>query len=366
VAEAAGAQVTTLEAMAQLGFHYAIDTTGNDQMIAALVETIGGCGTLALVGIGRPAAVIDPVKLVEREITLVGCDPFGAEPVEVVALAAHLDAFIAEQIPLEAVPDAYARHLAGHVDGLKTIILCGQIHGPKPYRFCWKARSRHRCVREEVREQPFAVVEREGQAHGGLGTVGHEETQRSYAVDEDIQRPLQRVAMLGQRSHAVAQFPCQHGSQFRNPDDPALAVQFYRWGQPRKPGIAASLPQRGHDAGSLDPDQVGLQIDDEKPICQTVKIKLCQAEAPSKAAERRKGQAIPGDFFCIGRYGRLIFRTPQTVALNLRSLGYRGLREARHVQAKRPCSLRHIGIQCQIDFDPSHPNLLEYAYERGV
>jgi (R,R)-butanediol dehydrogenase/meso-butanediol dehydrogenase/diacetyl reductase len=125
VAEAAGAQVTTLEAMAQLGFHYAIDTAGNDQVIAALVETIGGCGTLALVGIGRPAAVIDPVKLVEREITLVGCDPFGAEPVEVVALAAHLDAFIAEQIPLEAVPDAYARHLAGQVDGLKTIILCG-------------------------------------------------------------------------------------------------------------------------------------------------------------------------------------------------------------------------------------------------
>jgi (R,R)-butanediol dehydrogenase/meso-butanediol dehydrogenase/diacetyl reductase len=121
VAEAAGAQVTTLEAMAQLGFHYAIDTAGNDQVIAALVEAIGGCGTLALVGIGRPAAAIDPVKLVEREITLVGCDPFGAEPV--VALAAHLGAFIAEQIPLEAVPDAYARHLAGQVDGLKTIIL---------------------------------------------------------------------------------------------------------------------------------------------------------------------------------------------------------------------------------------------------
>jgi (R,R)-butanediol dehydrogenase/meso-butanediol dehydrogenase/diacetyl reductase len=42
------------------------------------------------------------------------------------SLSPQLDAFIAEQIPLEAVPDAYARHLAGQVDGLKTIILCAE------------------------------------------------------------------------------------------------------------------------------------------------------------------------------------------------------------------------------------------------
>ena len=130
VAEVTGGRVVTMEAMAQRGFHFAIDTTGNDQVIAALVEAIGGCSTLALVGIGRSGAVIDPVKLVEREITLVGCHAFGAELTEVVVLlpvlSLQLDAFIAEQIPLEAVPDAYARHLAGQVDGLKTIILCRQ------------------------------------------------------------------------------------------------------------------------------------------------------------------------------------------------------------------------------------------------
>lgn len=129
VQEATGGTVVTLDAISRLGFHYGIDTTGNDQVIAALIEAIGGCGTLALVGIGRSCPVIDPVKLVEREITLVGCHAFGAELAEIVALlpalSPQLDAFIAEQIPLEAVPDAYARHLAGQVDGLKTIIMCG-------------------------------------------------------------------------------------------------------------------------------------------------------------------------------------------------------------------------------------------------
>jgi (R,R)-butanediol dehydrogenase/meso-butanediol dehydrogenase/diacetyl reductase len=130
VAGVTGGSVVTMEAMAQAGFRFAIDTTGNDQVIMALVEAIGGCGTLALVGIGRPGPVIDPVKLLEREITLVGCHAFGAELTEAVVLlpelGPRLDAFIAERIPLAAVPDAYARHLAGTVDGLKTIILCGE------------------------------------------------------------------------------------------------------------------------------------------------------------------------------------------------------------------------------------------------
>jgi len=127
VARAVGGRVATLASLAQEGFRFAIDTTGHDQVIAALIQTVGSCGTLALVGIGRLGPVIDPVMLVEREITLVGCHAFGPELVEVNAmlpdLSPHLDPFIAEEIPLEAVPDAYARHLAGQVDGLKTIIL---------------------------------------------------------------------------------------------------------------------------------------------------------------------------------------------------------------------------------------------------
>jgi (R,R)-butanediol dehydrogenase/meso-butanediol dehydrogenase/diacetyl reductase len=42
------------------------------------------------------------------------------------ALSPNLDAFIAEQIPLDAVPNAYARHLAGQVEGLKTLIMCSK------------------------------------------------------------------------------------------------------------------------------------------------------------------------------------------------------------------------------------------------
>ena len=130
VALATGGKVTTLDQAAERGCSYAVDTTGQDQVISGLVAAIRGCGTLALVGIGRATPVIDPVKLVEREITLVGCHAFGPELAEIAMLlpdlSPALDAFIAEEIPLHAVPDAYARHLAGQVDGLKTLILCGQ------------------------------------------------------------------------------------------------------------------------------------------------------------------------------------------------------------------------------------------------
>ncbi|TDE34366.1 zinc-dependent alcohol dehydrogenase [Antarcticimicrobium sediminis] len=128
VAKTISGTVVTLEEAAARGFRHAIDTTGNSTVIAALVEAIEGCGRLALVGIGRAMPVIDPVKLVEREITLLGCHAFGNELAEVntllPALGSALDAFITEEIPLEAVPDAYTRHLAGQVNGLKTIIRC--------------------------------------------------------------------------------------------------------------------------------------------------------------------------------------------------------------------------------------------------
>lgn len=128
VARVTGGRTLDPGAVAGAAFRFAIDTTGHDQVIATLVDAIEGCGTLALVGIGRAGAVIDPVKLVEREITLVGCHAFGDELAEVNAmlpdLGPVLDAFIAEEIPLDAVPGAYARHLAGKVDGLKTIINC--------------------------------------------------------------------------------------------------------------------------------------------------------------------------------------------------------------------------------------------------
>lgn len=129
VARMTGGELATLDAVVARGFRFGLDSTGQEAVIAALVAGIGGCGTLGLVGIGRGGAVVDPVALVEREITLVGCHAFGGELADVNAmlpeLAGVLDAYIAETISLEAVPEAYARHIAGEVVGLKTIILCG-------------------------------------------------------------------------------------------------------------------------------------------------------------------------------------------------------------------------------------------------
>jgi len=128
VANAVGGSVAHLGDMQRQGFRYAIETTGSEQVIDGLLDGLSGCGTVALVGIGRSGRVIDPVRLVEREITVAGCHAFGDELAEVndllPALSPQLDAFIAEEIPLEAVPEAYVRHLAGQVDGLKTIIAC--------------------------------------------------------------------------------------------------------------------------------------------------------------------------------------------------------------------------------------------------
>jgi (R,R)-butanediol dehydrogenase/meso-butanediol dehydrogenase/diacetyl reductase len=44
------------------------------------------------------------------------------------ALAPHLDPFIAEILPLAAVPAAYERLLAGDTNGIKTLIQIGDGH----------------------------------------------------------------------------------------------------------------------------------------------------------------------------------------------------------------------------------------------
>ena len=129
VAKATGADIISLETLAPLRLSYAVESTGNHHVLTTLLDSIAGCGAIAVVGIGRAAPVIDPVKLVERELALFGCHAFTHEDLRDInallpALSPVLDGFIAEQIPLSAVPDAYARHLAGTVDGVKSIILC--------------------------------------------------------------------------------------------------------------------------------------------------------------------------------------------------------------------------------------------------
>lgn len=129
VAKAVAGQATSLDALAKTRFRFALDTTGNAGVIAALAAAIAGAGTLGLVGIGRPDKVIDPGVMVEKELSLVGCHAFSSADLTEIRdmlpdLSPSLDAFVAGIIPLSDVPGAYDRHLAGTVAGLKTIIDC--------------------------------------------------------------------------------------------------------------------------------------------------------------------------------------------------------------------------------------------------
>jgi (R,R)-butanediol dehydrogenase/meso-butanediol dehydrogenase/diacetyl reductase len=103
-----------------------LDATGHAGVIATLVDLVAPGGTLALVGIGHGSVSLDPVRLVEREVALVGCHAFTDELPEAVALMPSLEAqllaLVDEVIDLDAVPAAYERLLAGRSTGLKTII----------------------------------------------------------------------------------------------------------------------------------------------------------------------------------------------------------------------------------------------------
>ena len=130
VAMATGAEVICLDALRALRIRYAVETTGSHAILSSLVDTIAGCGSIALVGIGGSAPVVDPVKLIEREISLFGSHAFTDTDLNDVCLllptlTGVLEPFVAEQISLADVPNAYSRHLAGAVDGMKSVILCG-------------------------------------------------------------------------------------------------------------------------------------------------------------------------------------------------------------------------------------------------
>lgn len=123
VAQVTGARIGDL---GRISARHALDATGAPAVIAGLVAGLAPGGGLALVGIGHGKLDLDPVTLVEKEMALIGCHAFGQELAEAGALLAGLapalDALIAERIALDAVPEAYGRHLAGAVTGLKTII----------------------------------------------------------------------------------------------------------------------------------------------------------------------------------------------------------------------------------------------------
>lgn len=132
VAEVTGATVVALTSEAVTAARgdapllAVLDATGHAGVIASLIDVVAPGGTLALVGIGHGSVSVDPVRLVEREVALVGCHAFTDELPEAVALMPSLEAqllaLVDETITLEAVPAAYERLLAGRSVGLKTII----------------------------------------------------------------------------------------------------------------------------------------------------------------------------------------------------------------------------------------------------
>jgi len=103
-----------------------IDATGSIAALRQILKVIGSNATLALVGISHGTLDLDPNRLVEREIDLVGCHAFRDELPAAIAMCAALEntliSLMDATIELEAVPAAFTRLLAGEMMGLKTII----------------------------------------------------------------------------------------------------------------------------------------------------------------------------------------------------------------------------------------------------
>ncbi|ARU94011.1 zinc-dependent alcohol dehydrogenase [Tatumella citrea] len=107
-------------------FSYAVEATGIASVLRQLSEQISAGGKIALVGIFHDSAGLDFNYWVEREISLVGCSVFRDEQRDALGIMAELTAELrqltAPVIPLDDVPAAYQRLLAGQSGYLKTVI----------------------------------------------------------------------------------------------------------------------------------------------------------------------------------------------------------------------------------------------------
>lgn len=129
VAEVTGSTVLNLtdylSGKAAPDLSHVVDTTGHLGVIKPLIDKLSGA-TLGLVGIGSGKISIDPVGLVEREVSVVGCHAFTYELPEAVAmLQDHSDHFlplIQHRIQLEDTPSEYDKICGGQASGIKTLI----------------------------------------------------------------------------------------------------------------------------------------------------------------------------------------------------------------------------------------------------
>ena len=108
---------------------HAVEATGSTAAAAALLDLVDNGATIALVGIFHDRLDLDPNRLVEREVSLVGCSAFSGELKDAVdrlpELAADLARFVDAPIGLDAVPAAFQRLIDGRADKLKTVVVPG-------------------------------------------------------------------------------------------------------------------------------------------------------------------------------------------------------------------------------------------------
>lgn len=106
---------------------FAVEATGSAGVLNQLIEHIAPAGRIAMVGLFHGQAPIDANRLVERELTLVGCSVFADEQQQATALlpqlADKLAQWLSPPIALDALPQAYQALLAGDAAALKTIVV---------------------------------------------------------------------------------------------------------------------------------------------------------------------------------------------------------------------------------------------------
>lgn len=120
-------QAVELDHDLPLAAAYAVEATGVTGVLNQLINLVTPGGRIAMVGLFHGQAAIDANKLVEREISLIGCSVFADEQRSAISLlpqlAGELAHWISRPIPLDALPDTYRQLLAGRVGALKTLVV---------------------------------------------------------------------------------------------------------------------------------------------------------------------------------------------------------------------------------------------------
>ncbi|NDL61642.1 zinc-dependent alcohol dehydrogenase [Acerihabitans arboris] len=108
-------------------FSLAIEATGVASVLNSLVNSITPGGRIASVGIFHGDVTLNVNRLVERELTMVGCSVFRDEQRQAIGLLPGLMASLmtisSPPIGLDEVPAAFAALLAGHSPFLKMLIV---------------------------------------------------------------------------------------------------------------------------------------------------------------------------------------------------------------------------------------------------